>query len=113
MHHFDPKLPVELRTDASGHGLGAVLLHTLPEGKKVIAYASRLLNKHQMNYSIGERVFGDRMGLREVPNLPTWNPLHSGHIPLGVNLAKSKKGIEWETDALGEPAATFRLHSGV
>lgn len=56
MTHFDAKVPVELRTDACGYGLGAVLLHVYPNGtKKVISYASRLMNKAELNYGITEK----------------------------------------------------------
>ena len=42
--HYDPKLPLTLACDASPVGVGAVLSHTLPDGKeKPIAYASRNL----------------------------------------------------------------------
>ena len=56
MCHFNHNIPVELRTDASGYGLGAVLLHLFPNGeKKVISYASRLLTQHEKNYGITEK----------------------------------------------------------
>lgn len=53
--HFDPGKPIELRTDACGYGLGAILLHKLEEGNRVISYASRLLNPAERNYSITEQ----------------------------------------------------------
>ena len=42
----DPSQPYELYTDASLKGLGCVLM----QGGKVIAYASRLLRPHEVNY---------------------------------------------------------------
>lgn len=48
---FDPTLPVVLTTDASPHGLAAVLSHTLNGIEKPIAYASRSLTKSEQNYS--------------------------------------------------------------
>ncbi|XP_029178410.1 uncharacterized protein K02A2.6-like [Nylanderia fulva] len=50
--HFDPKLPVVLATDASPHGIGAVLSHTYPDGsERVIQYASQTLSDTQQRYA--------------------------------------------------------------
>ena len=44
--HYDPQQPLELAVDASQYGLGAVIMHVTPEGKRQpIAFASRSLNK--------------------------------------------------------------------
>ena len=46
--HYDPQQKLELAVDASPYGLGAVIMHTTPEGKhRPIAFASRSLNKHE------------------------------------------------------------------
>ena len=49
---YDPKLPIKVACDASQYGLGAVISNIFPNGEeKAIAYASRTLNKHEINYS--------------------------------------------------------------
>lgn len=53
--HYDSKLPIELRTDASGYKLGAILLQEFSDKiKRVIAYASRLLQRAEVRYCISE-----------------------------------------------------------
>jgi transposase InsO family protein len=47
----DFTLPFELHTDASGKALGAVLYQIQDGKKRVIAFASRVLNKSEQNYS--------------------------------------------------------------
>jgi len=52
--HFKPDAPTTLRTDASGFGIGAVLLQDQGAGLQPICYFSRLMNQHERNYPISE-----------------------------------------------------------
>ena len=49
---YDPNIPLKVDCDDSKYGLGAVLSHKYPDGtEKPIGYASRTLNKNEINYS--------------------------------------------------------------
>lgn len=50
--HYDPDLPLTLACDSSAYGIGAVIQHEMPSGKKrPIAYASRTLAPAEKKYS--------------------------------------------------------------
>jgi hypothetical protein len=53
---FNQNWSIQIHTDASKIGIGAVLMQaeTLTHQPNPIAYASRILNKHEKNYSITE-----------------------------------------------------------
>lgn len=53
--HYDVKLPLKLSTDASPHGVAAILAHVIDGFERPIAYASRTLSPAERNYSQLER----------------------------------------------------------
>lgn len=55
LHCPDYELPFVVQCDASGYGLGAVLLNEHPDGDRVICYLSRSLSKQERNFSTTER----------------------------------------------------------
>ena len=54
LHHFQNHLPTEIRCDGSALGLGAILLQKHENCSRIVAYASRMVNKHEKNYPISE-----------------------------------------------------------
>ena len=54
--HFDGTLPISLAADASSYGVGAVISHTMPDGKeRPIAFASRMLSEAERKYAQVEK----------------------------------------------------------
>jgi hypothetical protein len=49
--------PFQLETDASNHGIGAILSQTNEKEKYPMAFASRRLKEHEKKYSISEKEF--------------------------------------------------------
>ena len=50
--HYNPSLPLQLATDASAYGIGAVNSHTFPDGtERPIAFASRTLSNSEKRYA--------------------------------------------------------------
>lgn len=55
LSHFRPDLPIELHTDASGYGIGAIILQTDESGSRPIAYASRRLSDLELKWNTSEK----------------------------------------------------------
>lgn len=54
LRHLDPKLPIDIHTDATGVGFGALLIQQTAWGEPTLTFASKTLNLAQRNYSATE-----------------------------------------------------------
>ena len=94
--HYDPKLPLTLACDASPVEGGAVLSHTLPDGKeKPTTYTSHKLTKSEKNYAqIQKEALGIVFGVQKFRQylLGRKFKLHTDHKPL-LSIFHPQKGI--------------------
>lgn len=94
--HYSTEKPLVLATDASAHGVGAVLSHILESGEeRPIAFASRSLTPAERNYAqIDREALGIMFGLKRFHQYlygRKWK-LITDHEPL-TSILHPKKGI--------------------
>ena len=101
---FDQNVPLKLDCNASKYGLGAVLSHVYPyKSERPIAYASRTLNKHELNYSQT-----DKEGASIIFVLKTFSQYILGnHFILTTDNRAIKKTFDSKTEI--SPIAAGRL----
>ena len=70
--HFDELLPIVLKTDASGLGVGVILSQVHKQGEKVVAYDSHLFSQAERNYpTIQKEGLGIMYGFKDFQTLST------------------------------------------
>ena len=55
LYHPDPNKPFEVRCDASGEGIGAVLLQHHNDKLRPVSFCSKLFSKTQQNWHVSEQ----------------------------------------------------------
>ncbi|UYV63918.1 K02A2.6-like [Cordylochernes scorpioides] len=128
--HFDESADTHLHTDASGHGIGAVLLQIQGGKERPIAYASRSLTKAEHNYSTTEKeclavvwsiskfrpyLFGRPFTVVTDHHSLCWLPFYKLGVDLLGRFPVSKDGNRWIivcTDYMTRYAITKAIPDG-
>ena len=82
--YFNPKASTILQTEASKHGLGAVLL----QNSKPVMFVSRVLTGSERNYQNLERVFSNILGHGKIPLLYLWKGVHTENRSEALSVQK-------------------------
>ena len=94
--HYDPKLEIIIASDASSYGVGACILHIMPNGtKKPIAHASRTLLPTEKYYSqIEKEALEIILAVTKFHRYlhGRFLTLQTDHKPL-ITIFRSKKGL--------------------
>ena len=108
--HYDPALPLQIASEASPYGLGAVLSHVFPDGtERPVAFASHSPSPAEKGYSqIDKEALAIYWSVRKFHSYLYGRPfiLLTGHKPL-VSIFSPKKSVPAMTAARLQRYAIF------
>ncbi|UYV75557.1 K02A2.6-like [Cordylochernes scorpioides] len=100
--HFEEHLPTHLQTNASGYGIGEVLVQVHDGKERPVSYASRTLMKAEKNYSTTKR---ECLAMMLPPGV-SWTDKDSGWCAAGF-LAKLSLTVGLNSQHSGLVAIAF------
>ena len=85
----DPSKSFVLTTDASGYAVGATLSQDLGDGLRPVAYLSKKMNSHEMNYPVHEQEL-----LAIIVSMTTWRQYLHGN-PFTLRVLTDHHSLQW------------------